>query len=56
MSDVGLGLLTGELQGSHDPSGVVFTVLATLSGMEREYIRRVGLTPARSTGLGMGTG
>ncbi|MET7332046.1 recombinase family protein [Nonomuraea sp. NPDC005650] len=31
--------LTGELQGSHDPSGVVFTVLAALSGMEREYIR-----------------
>ncbi|MEU9006230.1 recombinase family protein, partial [Streptomyces sp. NPDC048551] len=23
----------------HDPSGVVFTVLAALSGMEREYIR-----------------
>ena len=36
---VGLGFLTGELQGSHDPSGVVFTVLAALSGMEREYIR-----------------
>ncbi|MFI6478678.1 hypothetical protein ACIBH1_12145 [Nonomuraea sp. NPDC050663] len=27
------------MQGSHDPSGVVFTVLAALSGMEREYIR-----------------
>ncbi len=37
--DIGLELLTGELQGSHDPSGVVFTVLAALSGMEREYIR-----------------
>ncbi|GAA2355001.1 recombinase family protein [Streptomyces violaceusniger] len=37
--DVGLEFLTGELQGSHDPSGVVFTVLAALSGMEREYIR-----------------
>ncbi|MCW2876199.1 MAG: Resolvase [Sphaerisporangium sp.] len=36
---VGLEFLTGELQGSHDPSGVVFTVLAALSGMEREYIR-----------------
>ena len=24
---------------SHDPSGIVFTVLAALSGMEREYIR-----------------
>lgn len=31
--------VTGELQGSHDPPGVVFTVLAALSGMEREYIR-----------------
>ncbi|WP_229922971.1 hypothetical protein [Streptomyces griseocarneus] len=31
--------LDGELQGSHDPSGVVFTVLGALSGMEREYIR-----------------
>ncbi|MHA6757104.1 recombinase family protein [Streptacidiphilus sp. PAMC 29251] len=38
-SGVGLEFLTGELQGSHDPSGVVFTVLAALSGMEREYIR-----------------
>jgi DNA invertase Pin-like site-specific DNA recombinase len=36
---VGLEFLTGESQGSHDPSGVVFTVLAALSGMEREYIR-----------------
>jgi len=38
-SDVGLEFLSGELQGSHDPGGVVFTVLAALSGMEREYIR-----------------
>ncbi|MFJ9703500.1 recombinase family protein [Streptomyces fradiae] len=38
-ASVGLEFLTGELQGSHDPSGVVFTVLAALSGMEREYIR-----------------
>ncbi|WP_218026010.1 recombinase family protein [Nocardia miyunensis] len=38
-SSIGLEFLTGELQGSHDPSGVVFTVLAALSGMEREYIR-----------------
>jgi DNA invertase Pin-like site-specific DNA recombinase len=37
--DIGLEFLTGELQGSHDPSGIVFTVLAALSGMEREYIR-----------------
>ncbi|GAA3466406.1 recombinase family protein [Nonomuraea roseola] len=37
--DIGLEFLTGELQGSHDPSGIVFTGLAALSGMEREYIR-----------------
>ena len=36
---ISLEFLTGELQGSHDPSGVVFIVLAVLSGMEREYIR-----------------
>ena len=36
---VGLEFLAGELKGSHDPSGIVFTVLAALSGMEREYIR-----------------
>ncbi|MER5324611.1 recombinase family protein [Streptosporangium roseum] len=36
---VGLEFLSGELQGGHDPSGIVFTVLAALSGMEREYIR-----------------
>ena len=33
---IGLEFLTGELQGSHAPDGVV---LAALSGMEREYIR-----------------
>ncbi|MFD8079868.1 recombinase family protein [Streptomyces sp. NPDC059718] len=38
-SGVGLEFLTGELQGSHDPSGIVFTVLAAMSGMEREYVR-----------------
>jgi DNA invertase Pin-like site-specific DNA recombinase len=38
-SDIALEFLAGELQGSHDPSGIVFTVLAALSGMEREYIR-----------------
>lgn len=37
--DVGLEFVTGELQGIHNPSGVVFTVPAALSGMEREYIR-----------------
>ncbi|WP_267958526.1 recombinase family protein [Streptomyces sp. NRRL F-5135] len=36
-SGVGLEFLTGELKGSHDPSGIVFTVLAAMSGMEREY-------------------
>ncbi|MGA4881232.1 transposase domain-containing protein [Streptomyces lydicamycinicus] len=39
VSDIGLEFLTGELKGSHDPSGVVFTVLAAMSGMEREYVR-----------------
>jgi DNA invertase Pin-like site-specific DNA recombinase len=38
-ASIGLEFLSGELQGSHDPSGIVFTVLAALSGMEREYIR-----------------
>ncbi|MEV0169002.1 hypothetical protein [Nonomuraea fuscirosea] len=31
-ASIGLEFLTGELQGSHDPSGVVFSVLAALSG------------------------
>ncbi|MFE9539761.1 recombinase family protein [Streptomyces sp. NPDC006691] len=39
ISYVGLEFLTGELKGSHDPSGIVFTVLAAMSGMQREYIR-----------------
>lgn len=38
-SDVGLEFATGELKGSHDSFGIVFTVLAAMSGMEREYIR-----------------
>jgi hypothetical protein len=38
-SGIGLEFLTGELAGSQDPSGIVFIVLAALSGMEREYIR-----------------
>ncbi|MFI1397919.1 recombinase family protein [Streptomyces sp. NPDC020681] len=38
-TDVALEFLTGELQGSHDPSGAVFTVLAAVSGREREHIR-----------------
>ncbi|MET9243003.1 hypothetical protein [Nonomuraea sp. NPDC003709] len=49
--------LTGELQGSHDPSGVVFTVLAALSGMERECIRDrtlEGHESARSRGKTIG--
>src|SRR5262249_37378204 len=36
---IALEFLAGELQGSHAPSGIVFPVLAALSGMEREYIR-----------------
>lgn len=31
-ASIGLEFLTGEVQGSHDPSGVVFSVLAALSG------------------------
>lgn len=38
-SDVGLEFLCGEQKDSHDPSGIVFTVLAAKSRMEREYIR-----------------
>ena len=55
--DIGLEFLTGELQGSHDPSGVVFTVFAALSGMEREYIRDrtlEGHESARTRGKAIG--
>ncbi|WP_435835394.1 recombinase family protein [Streptomyces avermitilis] len=58
-SDVALQFLTGELRGSHDPSGVVFAVLAALSGMEREYIRDrtlEGHESARKRGKTIGTG
>jgi DNA invertase Pin-like site-specific DNA recombinase len=54
---IGLEFLTGELQGSHDPAGVVFTVLAALSGMEREYIRDrtlEGHESARARGKAIG--
>ena len=54
---IGLEFLTGELQGSHDPSGVVFTVLAALSGMEREYLRDrtlEGHESARTRGKSIG--
>jgi DNA invertase Pin-like site-specific DNA recombinase len=54
---IGLEFLTGELQGSHDPSGMVFTVLAALSGMEREYIRDrtlEGHESARARGKAIG--
>ena len=54
---IGLEFLTGELQGSHDPSGVVFNVLAALSGMEREYIRDrtlEGHEAARARGKAIG--
>jgi DNA invertase Pin-like site-specific DNA recombinase len=58
-ADIGLEFLAGELQGSHDPSGVVFTVLAALSGMEREYIRDrtlEGHESARARGKAIGGG
>jgi DNA invertase Pin-like site-specific DNA recombinase len=54
---IGLEFLAGELQGSHDPSGIVFTVLAALSGMEREYIRDrtlEGHESARTRGKSIG--
>ena len=54
---IGLEFLAGELQGSHDPSGIVFTVLAALSGMEREYIRDrtlEGHESARARGKAIG--
>ena len=54
---IGLEFLTGELQGSHDPSGVVFTVLAALSGSDREYIRDrtlEGHESARARGKSIG--
>jgi DNA invertase Pin-like site-specific DNA recombinase len=54
---IGLEFLTGELQGQHDPSGIVFTVLAALSGMEREYIRDrtlEGHESARARGKSIG--
>ena len=54
---IGLEFLAGELQGSHDPSGIVFTVLAALSGMEREYIRDrtlEGHESARARGKSIG--
>ncbi|MFJ2235019.1 hypothetical protein [Streptomyces sp. NPDC087859] len=44
VSDVGLEFLTGEFKGLHDPFGIVFTVLAAISGMEREYIRERVIT------------
>ncbi|MEW2354273.1 recombinase family protein [Spirillospora sp. NPDC029432] len=56
-SGIALEFLTGELQGSHDPAGIVFTVLAALSGMEREYIRDrtlEGHESARSRGKTIG--
>ncbi|WP_443742850.1 recombinase family protein [Streptomyces smyrnaeus] len=39
-SDVGREFLTGGLKGSHDPSGIVCTVLAAMSGMERKVCPR----------------
>ncbi|MFE9601417.1 hypothetical protein [Streptomyces hokutonensis] len=37
--DAGLKFLIGELKGSHDPSGIVFTVFAAMSGTERQHTR-----------------
>jgi DNA invertase Pin-like site-specific DNA recombinase len=42
-SDVGLKFHSGELEGSHAPSSIVFTVLAAIPGMERVYIRNRAL-------------
>lgn len=56
-AEIGLEFLTGELQGSHDPSGIVFTVLAAMSGMDREYIRDrtlEGHESARARGKAIG--
>ena len=56
-ADIGLEFLMGELQDSHAPDGVVFTVLAALSGMEREYIRDrtlEGHESARARGKAIG--
>lgn len=56
-ADIGLEFLTGELAGTHDPAGIVFTVLAALSGMEREYIRDrtlEGQESARARGKAIG--
>jgi len=54
---IGLEFLAGELQGSHDPSGIVFTVLGAMSGSEREYIRDrtlEGHESARTQGKSIG--
>lgn len=54
---IGLEFLAGELQGSHDSSGIVFTVLAAMSGSEREYIRDrtlEGHESARARGKSIG--
>ena len=54
---IDLEFLTGELQGSHDPSGIVFTVLAAPPGMGREYIRDrtlEGHESARARGKSIG--
>ncbi|PRX99812.1 recombinase family protein [Allonocardiopsis opalescens] len=56
-ADIGLEFLTGELAGSHDPTGIVFTVLAAMSGSEREYIRDrtlEGHETARANGTAIG--
>jgi DNA invertase Pin-like site-specific DNA recombinase len=57
--DVVLEFLAGGLKGSHDPSGIVFSALAAMSGMEREYIRDrtlEGHESARKRGKTIGAG
>jgi len=48
----GLEFLTGELVGSHDPSGIVFTVLAALSGIITRG-KKQGQHPSSATVLRM---
>jgi DNA invertase Pin-like site-specific DNA recombinase len=55
--DVQLEFLTGELRGTHDPGGLLFAILAAMSGMEREYIREQtlnGQEAARRRGKAIG--
>ncbi|WP_125643622.1 hypothetical protein [Nonomuraea sp. WAC 01424] len=55
-ADIDLEFLAGVLHGSHDASGVVFTVLAALSGIEREYTRDRTLEATSRPALGTAIG